>query len=61
MQFSIAPVGEPAANIGMIADIRMGNLRPQGAVAVLCFILDAQKMGSTGTHAERPSIHEMIG
>ena len=61
MQFSIAAVGEPAANIGMIADIRMGNLRPQDAVAVLCFILDAQKMGSIGTHAERPSTHEMIG
>lgn len=38
----------------------MGNLRPQDAVAVLCFILDAQKMGSIGTHAERPT-HEMIG
>ncbi len=54
-------LAKPAANIGMIADIRMGNLRPQDAVAVLCFILDAQKMGSIGTHAERPSSHEMIG
>jgi hypothetical protein len=39
----------------------MGNSRPQDAVAVLCFILDAQKMGNIGTRAERPSTHEMIG